>query len=163
MNDYDDRIESAAEYICVSLYPAELRSEYVRHIRSSHKADLLVYVLQILATGMTSIFVGLLTNYLYDKRKERHEVRKRKQLKGLIARQKRNIKALEDLLKLERAKQAKRRASISLSLHKELVLKIEGNDPSINILLKSALATLEKEGQEALRMHVDSPTGRDNG
>ena len=162
MNDYDDRIESAAEYICVSLYPAELRSEYVRHIRSSHKADLLVYALQILATGMTSIFVGLLTNYLYDKRKKKHEVRKRKQLKGLIAQQKRNIKALEDLLKLERA-QAKRRASISLSLHKELVLKIEGNDPSINILLKSALATLEKEGQAALRIHVDSHTGRGNG
>ena len=100
------RVEPAAEYICVKLHPPKLRSKYVEHIRVSYKADLIVYVLQELSTGMTALFLGLLTNYLYDKykKKPRNKRREDDKLKKLIATQNRTIKALQRLLNKEKDK-----------------------------------------------------------
>ena len=77
MMNYYDPVAVAAEYICVDLHPKSLRAPFVRHMRSSYKADYIVYVLQALAQGMCGLFVGLLTNYLYDRARKKHGVKKR--------------------------------------------------------------------------------------
>src|SRR4051812_23438513 len=93
------RFQPAAEYICVNLHPGKLRSQYVEHLRVSYKADVIVYILQELSTGMTALFLGLITNHLYDKfKRPRNKRRENDRRKKLIAYQGRKIKALERLL-----------------------------------------------------------------
>lgn len=152
----DDPIEVVAEYICVGLYPTKLREEYVRHMRVAYKADLIVYALQALATGMTAIFVGLVTNYLYDKAKKGRRPKERKAIKRLVAQQKRRITQLERLLKSEQEERRKRRVSVTLIVHKRVIVQIEGKKPSIDKVVTNALSDLEKKGTKGLRNYVDS-------
>jgi hypothetical protein len=152
------RVEPAAEYICVKLHPPKLRSKYVEHIRVSYKADLIVYVLQELSTGMTALFLGLLTNYLYDKykKKPRNKRREDDKLKKLIATQNRTIKALQRLLNKEKDRRISRVAAQSLAFHKKTLMQIKNGDRSIDVLVKESIEVLESKGSDALSNEIDS-------
>ncbi len=156
MRDYNDPLEAAAEYICLELHPVELRSKYAEHVTIESYADHIVYVLQELSTGMTAIFLGLLTNYLYDKVKNKHREKQAKELKSLMAEQQKKISELEKLLRKRKYKTIKANATITLNFHKDVLIKVKGNDPAINQLLSEALIKLEIDGKDALLKHVDS-------
>jgi hypothetical protein len=105
VNGLRRRLKPAAELICVNLHPPKLRGSYVRDIRVKYHAPLIVYALQALSAGMTAIFLGLLTNYLYDKYKVKrrgHDDSER--LGKLIEQQEENIKELQEFLKTETSK-----------------------------------------------------------
>lgn len=156
MRHYDDPIEATAEYVCVELHPRVLRSRYVEHISVSYRAEIIVYVLQALSTGMTALFVGLLTNYLYDKAKKKHGVKERTDLKKLVAEQKKNIRKLEKLLEAERSRAAVKEARLSLTFHQNILVQIENHDPSLETLIADAIKQLEQKGKDKLLKHVDS-------
>ena len=151
------RFEPASEYICVNLHPPKLRSKYVEHLRSKYKADVIVYVLQELSTGMTALFLGLITNYLYDKyKKPRNKRRENDRLKKLIEQQRRTIKSLERLLAKRQDKGIARVASQSLAFHKETLMKVKNGDLSIEVLVKESVTALESKGSDALTEVVNS-------
>lgn len=156
------RLKPAAEFICVNLHPLKLKSSYVRNIRVKYHAPLIVYALQALSAGMTALFLGLLTNYLYDKYKVKQRDRRgaRDKLKKLIVRQEENIKELNQLLKIEKSRRSTREGMQSLKLHKETLVKINDNDTSIEILLKESIEVLETHGSNALSRVIDSHWNR---
>jgi len=149
------RFEPAAEYICVNLHPPKLRPRYVEHLRSHYKADVIVYVLQELSTGMTALFLGLITNYLYDKYKRpRNKLRENDRRKKLAAKQGRTIKALERLLEKEEDKRIERVAAQSLAFHKEALMKVKDGDVSVELLVKDSIEALESK--EVMRFPMKS-------
>ena len=88
-------IYDAASFACVGLLPPSTRAAYVRDIRAKYKAEPIVYLLQVLSQGMTAIFVGLLTNYLYDKTKSKAHARKMVDLKRARRRQRYQLRTLQ--------------------------------------------------------------------
>jgi len=150
------RFKPAAEYICVNIHPPKLRSTYVEHLRSAYKADVIVYVLQELSTGMTALFLGLITNYLYDKYKRpRNKRRENERRKKLIARQGRTIKALERLLANGQDRRIASAAAQSLAFHKETLMKVKNSDASIEVLVKESIHVLEAKGSDALTEEIN--------
>jgi hypothetical protein len=156
MRNYDDSIEATAEYVCVELHPRVLRSRYVEHISVSYRAEIIVYVLQALSTGMTALFVGLLTNYLYGKAKKKRGIKEKTDLKKLVAEQKKTIRELEKLLKAERSRAAVKEARLSLTFHQNILVQIENHDSSLETLIADAIKQLEQKGKDKLLKHVDS-------
>jgi hypothetical protein len=156
--DLEDRLRPAAEYICVKLHPPQLRSMYVEHLRVHYRAEAIVYVLQALSTGMTALFLGLLTNYLYDKynKSTKDKERENRKLEKLIAEQERQISELEALLKQEKDRGFARRARQSLSFHNETLIRIKNPDSSIELLVRESVELLEAKGTEEVSKEVDS-------
>jgi ABC-type glycerol-3-phosphate transport system substrate-binding protein len=146
--------EAAAEYICVQLHPVDLRSDYVRNIRVYYHAEAIVYVLQALSAGMTSLFVGLVTNYLYDKAKKPDQ--KLVDMHALLKKQQEKLDELQSLIAKENKQNTKEVATQHLELHKKTLLQIQDSDPSIAAMVDDALRQLEQRGQNALTDDVDS-------
>jgi hypothetical protein len=76
MHPERDDLAAAAEYICVRLYPQELRAAYVSDVRGRYAwgdvpwEGLITLALQELSIGMTALFIDLLGHSLYDKSKK---------------------------------------------------------------------------------------------
>lgn len=155
------RLRPAAESICVNLHPPKLRAGYVRDIRAKYHAPLIVYALQALSAGMTAIFLGLLTNYLYDKYKlKRRGHEESGKLEKLLAGQEENLKELRQLLKTEKSKRAAREGMASLKLHRKTLLKVKNKDASIELLLQESIELIETRGPTAVKREVDSNLDR---
>ncbi len=151
-----DEIETAAEYICIQLYPDELKRDFVRDIRVCYHAEEIVYVLQALSTGMAGIFIGLVANYLYDKtKKSSHE---KNNIEKLLIEQQQKLIELERLIEKEKEKDkdffiiTKKH----FDTHKATLQLIQDSDPYIPELIRKALSELELRGQEAIDKEIDS-------
>jgi len=68
----------------------------VQNIRVYYHAEEIVYVLQALSAGMTGLFVGLITNYLYDKTKSPDK--KLVDIEVLLRKQQKQLDELERLI-----------------------------------------------------------------
>ncbi len=147
-------IETAAEYICVHLFPENLRSSYVRDIRVYYHAEAIVYALQALSAGMTSLFVGLITNYLYDKTKKPDQ--KLVDMEALLKKQQGRLQELENLLVKEKNRELRTEASQQLELHKQTILQIQESDHRITEMIEDVLKQLEQRGQNAIDDEIDS-------
>lgn len=148
------KIETAAEYICIRLYPQALRSSYVRDIRVYYHAEAIVYALQALSAGITSLFVGLITNYLYDKTKKPDQ--KLVDMEALLRKQEEKLQELEKLLVKEKDREFRAYANQQLELHKKTILQIQNSDSEIVTMVEDALQQLEQRGQKAIDDEIDS-------
>lgn len=150
----EEEITTAAEYICIQLYPDDLRGHFVRDLRVNYHADEIVYVLQALSTGMAGLFVGLVTNYLYDKTKKPDQ--RIVNIERLLIKQQRELRGLERLLTTEKDKEYAAIAQRHLDTHRQAILMIQDSDPHISGLIQAALSELESRGQEAVAEEVES-------
>lgn len=149
MTQTDAELRTAAEFVCVTFHPSGLRKNYLRDIRVKYKAEAIVYVLQALSFGLTTIFLGLLTNYLYDKVKQPGS--KAVDVEELLHRHEEKIAELELMIQSSE----NQRASSALKFHKEALQKIKSSDPSIEAMVEDALKQLERYGQDKMKKHVE--------
>jgi len=149
-----DEIEAAAEYLCVQLHPEEIRSDYVRNIRVHYRAEEIVYVLQALSTGMTGIFIGLITNYLYDKTKKPDP--KIEALTKKIEEQRIQLRKLEKLLLKEKDPDFAEIAKKHCELHRRIIAQAQDSDPEIERMVDEVLLQLKERGRKGLADEVDS-------
>lgn len=147
-------VEAAAEYICMQLHPQGLRADYVRNIRVYYHAEAIVYVLQALSSGMTALFVGLLTNYLYDKTKKPDQTSV--DLRALVEKQQKKLDELRALVAQEGKQSTKEWAAQHLELQEKTLLQVQDSDPSIAAMVEDVLKQLEQKGKSALTKEVDS-------
>jgi hypothetical protein len=154
MSHQQSDIKAVAEYICLHLHPKELQSSYVQDIRVLYSAEPIVYVLQALSAGMTSLFVGLITNYLYDKTKKSDQ--KLLDLETLLKKQQEKLQELETYIANEKELGLKVLANKHLELHRQTFLRIESLDQSIYQMVDEVLFRLKQRGKKALTDEVDS-------
>ena len=150
----NDDLEAAAEYICVQLHPEEIRADYVRNIRVHYRAEEIVYVLQALSSGMTGLFIGLFTNYLYDKVKKPDS--SSTELKKLLEEQNGRLGKLEKLLAKECDLEFADIARKHRDLHQKIVCQIQDSNPEIERIVEDVLEQLRRRGRNALTDDVDS-------
>jgi len=147
-------IEVAAEFLCVQLHPEHLRADYVRDISVDYHAEEIVYVLQALSNGMTSLFIGLITAYLYDKTKKPDQ--KLANIEKLLKEQEKTIQKLEGLLIRETDQEFHETASQHLELQKRTLVQIQDSDPEIAAILEDVLYQLKQRGKAALSDEVNA-------
>jgi len=153
-----NKITTAAEYICIQLYPDDLRGDFVRDIRVFYHADEIVYVLQALSTGMAGLFVGLITNYLYDKTKKPDQ--KTVDIEKLLIKQQTILRDLERLVAQEKDKDFSAIVQKHIATHKTTVLRIRDSDPYISDLIQTALSEIESRGSRGCshsRLTIEIP------
>lgn len=154
MSRNSDPVATAAEYIALQLHPKEIRGDFVRNIRVFYHADEIVYVLQALSSGMAGLFVGLLTNHLYDKAKKPDQ--KLTDIEALLHKQQEKLAKLEALIAKERKKELAGIARQHFDTHKHTIEMIQDSDPYITSLMDAALSDLDARGQQALTDEIDS-------
>ncbi|MDT4868804.1 hypothetical protein FQZ97_1037870 [compost metagenome] len=138
----------------MQLYPEEIRSDYVRNIRVHYRAEEIVYVLQALSTGMTSIFIGLITNYLYDKTKKSDP--KIEALTKQMEEQRVQLRKLEELLLKEKDSDFAEIAKKHRELHRRIIAQAQDSDPEIERMVDEVLLQLNERGRKGLADEVDS-------
>jgi len=154
MSRYNDPITTAAEYISIQLHPEVIRGDFVRNIRVYYHAAEIVYVLQALSGGMAALFVGLLTNHLYDKAKKPDQ--KLVDIQALLLKQQKKLAELEALISREKDKGFATVAQQHLDTHKRTIGLIQDSDPYISGLIETVLSELEARGQESLATEIES-------
>lgn len=149
-----DDIEAAAEYLCLQLHPEEIRSDYLRNIRVHYSAEEIAYVLQALSTGMTGIFISLITNYLYDKNKKPDpEIAT---LTKQLEEQRVQLRGLEKLLLKEKDPDFAEIAKKHRELHRKIIARAQDSDPEIERMVDEAFIQLQERGRKNLADEVDS-------
>lgn len=149
-----DDIEAAAEYLCVHLHPEEIRSDYVRNIRVYYHAEEIVYVLQALSAGMTGIFIGLITNYFYDKTKKPDP--KIEALAKQLEEQRVQLVKLEKLVLKEKDPDFVEIAKKHLELHRRIIVQAQDSDPEIERMVNEVFLQLKERGRKGLADEVNS-------
>lgn len=147
-------VTTAAEYICLHLHPKELRSNYVHDIRVEYSADPIVYVLQELSTGMTALFIGLITNYLFEKTKKPDPTIIN--IQALLKKQNTKLNKLEKYIVREKDDELKKIANKHLKLHNETLRRIENFDPNLYELVDEVLCQMQQRGHQSLVDEIDS-------
>ena len=150
-----EELHAAASFACVRVLPQSQQEPYVRDIRVKYKAELVVYILQALSHGMTAIFVGLLTNYLYDKTAAKADERQLLALRRALRKQRRELRNLKRQLDSPKNRQSRSRAHRRYDTYEKLLTKIEKSDPSIAKAIEHAIKQLEQRGAESLRDDVN--------
>jgi hypothetical protein len=133
--------------------PRSQQEAYVRDIRVKYKADLVVSILQAISYGMTAIFIGLLTNYLYDKAKTKAPPGEVLELKRALRKQRSELRKLKRLLESRKGSGSGHRR---YEAYDRVLTKIAKSDPSITKAIEDAIKQLERRGAEALRDDVNS-------
>jgi uncharacterized protein YukE len=149
-------LHDAASFACVRVLPRSQQEPYVRDIRVKYKAEIVVYILQALSHGMTAIFVGLLTNYLYDKTKSKANARQVLALRRALRKQRRELRSLKRQLDSSKNRQAPTWARRRYETYENILTKIEKSDPSITKAIEHAIKQLEQRGAKSLRDVVSS-------
>jgi hypothetical protein len=147
-------ILDAASYACVKILPLSQREAYARDIRVKYKADLVVVILQELSHGMTSIFIGLLTNYLYDKARSKARARHKMALRRSVRQQRRELRKLRRWLDAQHARRPTKRIEKRYNTYAEILTRVDKADPSIAKAIEDAVRQLEKRGAAVLREQV---------
>ena len=150
----EEEITTAAEYICIQLHPDPIREDFVRNIRVYYHAEEIVYVLQALSTEMAGLFVGLLTNHLYDKTKKPDQ--RTVDIEKLLIKQQEKLAELERLIAKEKDKNFSVVAQEHFDTHKKTIIMIQDSDPYIPELINTALSELESRGKDAIAEEVES-------
>jgi hypothetical protein len=161
----DNHLLLAAETMCLRLHPRGQKSSYVMDRRAHYSADVVTYVLQALSEAMTSIFYGLLANYLFDTYGKGKQVA----LPLLVKEHKKELKKLEALLTNYRADpnfpyevdEATERAHVNeakrrMRFHNEAIIRIQDSDPRIAEMVEDVMRQLEKRGHQPLSDKFES-------
>lgn len=138
-------LRTAAEWLCIAALPPRMRKSYVTDIRAKCKAEPIVYLLQALSTGLTTTFLGLLVNHLYDKFKE--PAAKATDVEALLRRHELKLAELEAMIQLSESRDAVK----AFELHNGLLLRIRAADPTVEEMVADALAQLERYGRTVRR------------
>lgn len=147
-----EELEDAASFACVQVLPRSQQEAYVRDIRVKYAGDFTVAILQAISYGMTTIFLGLLTNYLYDKAKSKAHRREVLELKRAILKQRSELRKLKKHLESRHGAASGRRR---YEAYDRVLTKIEKSDPSITKAIEEAIKQLERRGAESLRDDVN--------
>jgi len=151
-----DDLYAAASFACVRILPRSHRSHYVLDIRAKYGgAEPVVSILQALSQGMTAIFVGLLTSYLYDRTKTKRRARGLGKIRRLLIQQRRELKHLRRWIKASQARRSVKRIQRRFEVYEEIQTRVEKLDPSIGQAFEDAIKQLEKRGASALEKKVD--------
>jgi intergrase/recombinase len=140
----------------VRILPPSQQEPYVRDIRLKYKADIVVSILQELSRGMTAIFVGLLTNYLYERTKSKANERQIEALRRALRNQRTELSNLKRQLNSSKNQQSRMRGQQRYDTYDTILTKIETSDPSITKAVDDAIKQLEQRGAESLRDEVNS-------
>ena len=113
-------------------------------------------MLQELSQNMTAIFIGLLTNYLYEKSKKAYGLKKKKNIDALMTQQQEKIEELEKLVKKEKDKTFRAEAKLALNFHQTTIIQVQSMDAALTQRLTDAVEKLEKDGKDKLFSDVNS-------
>lgn len=149
-----DDMQVTANYMAVQMLPTRFREGYVRDISVKYSGEAITYILQALSSGFTSVCLGIIGNYLYDKAKKRSKRKKRPDMRADLAEYESQIEELREYLGgRKRSAKALREA---LRFHEETLLKIRERDPEIQSYVVDALEQLESKGRDKLEKKVSS-------
>ena len=147
-------IETAAEYLCLRLHPKRHRERYATDIRAAYHAPEIINILQELSTGLTSIFLGVIANRLYDKLKGPDK--KIEDIEHLLKQQEKVLRKLALEILKERDTSTLKTASEMLAFHKKQIVSIQDSDPAIARMAEDVIRQLESRGQKALEEEINS-------
>ncbi len=154
----EEELDILATHTVALMYPESHRASYIDDVSGDYNASEIVYALQHLSVGLTSIFAGLIANWVYDK--IRHDGKEEEiSLYELIERQSEHLEQLNRIIESGRS----RYPYIDLppqeisDEHKELakfhemqLLRIKECDPAIAEMVEEAVDKLESRGTKAL-------------
>jgi hypothetical protein len=149
-------LDVAATYLAVTILPSELRSAYVRDISVKYSGGPLTYILQALSYGLTSVCLGLLSNYLYDLAKKKLR-KKPTSVHSSLQQYEAHIEELREYVsELRNSRKGTKELGRVLAFHEQTLLEIRERDPAIQQYVAEAIEQLESKGAERLAKRVDA-------
>ncbi|AGU53723.1 hypothetical protein VAPA_2c11690 [Variovorax paradoxus B4] len=104
--------------------------------------------------GSAGIFIGLITNYLYDKTKKPDP--KIEALTKQLEEQRVQLRKLEKLLLKEKDPDFAEIAKKHRELHRRIIAQAQDSDPEIERMVDEVLPQLKERGRKGLADEVDS-------
>lgn len=147
-------IESASQFMALMAHSENNRGSYVRDIQVLYSGEPATYIAQALSAGITSIFFGLISNYLYDHLVGKYGAKRDSQIEEKIASYKKDLAELRGML--ESGKVESEKHFLSIANEHQSLLKCIGDKKKIEEMVQDAINQLQQRGADGLRDEIDS-------